>query len=212
MELYKRIKELREDRHMSQEELALKTGYISRTSIAKIEAGKIDLPQSKIVLFAKALDTTVSYLMGWEDKAPADDYSKIPNVLPLPKVIKKVPLYDGIACGDPRYADPQEVDMMELPDGIRADFAVRCYGDSMIDAHICDGDIVYIRKQDDVDDGEIAAVLIDDDATLKRVYRKSYGVVLMPANSNYEPLVYTAEDCVNIRIMGKAVACLSKVR
>mgnify|MGYP002673114606 FL=1 len=211
MELYKRIKELREDRHMSQEELALKTGYTSRTSIAKIEAGKIDLPQSKIVLFAKALDTTVSYLMGWEDKAPADDYSKIPNVLPLPKVIKKVPLYDGIACGDPRYADPQEVDMMELPDGIRADFAVRCYGDSMIDAHICDGDIVYIRQQDDVDDGEIAAVLIDDDATLKRVYRKPYGVVLMPANSNYEPLVYTAEDCVNIRIMGKAVACLSKV-
>ncbi len=212
MELYKRIKELREDRHMSQEELALKTGYTSRTSIAKIEAGKIDLPQSKIVLFAKALGTTVSYLMGWEDKAPADDYSKIPNVLPLPKVIKKVPLYDGIACGDPRYADPQEVDMMELPDGIRADFAVRCYGDSMIDAHICDGDIVYIRQQDDVDDGEIAAVLIDDDATLKRVYRKPYGVVLMPANSNYEPLVYTAEDCVNIRIMGKAVACLSKVR
>ena len=102
--------------------------------------------------------------------------------------------------------------MMELPDGIRADFAVRCYGDSMIDAHICDGDIVYIRQQDDVDDGEIAAVLIDDDATLKRVYRKPYGVVLMPANSNYEPLVYTAEDCVNIRIMGKAVACLSKVR
>lgn len=91
MELYKRIKELREDRHMSQEELALKTGYTSRTSIAKIEAGKIDLPQSKIVLFAKALGTTVSYLMGWEDKAPADDYSKIPNVLPLPKVIKKVP-------------------------------------------------------------------------------------------------------------------------
>ncbi len=212
MELYKRIKELREDRHMSQEELALKTGYTSRTSIAKIEAGKIDLPQSKIVLFAKALGTTVSYLMGWEDKAPADDYSKIPNVLPLPKVIKKVPLYDGIACGDLRYADPQEVDMMELPDGIRADFAVRCYGDSMIDAHICDGDIVYIRQQDDVDDGEIAAVLIDDDATLKRVYRKPYGVVLMPANSNYEPLVYTAEDCVNIRIMGKAVACLSKVR
>lgn len=212
MKLYKRIRELREERHMSQEELALKTGYTSRTSIAKIEAGKIDLPQSKIVLFAEALDTTVSYLMGWEDKAPADEYSKIPNVLPLPKVIKKVPLYDGIACGNPRYADPQEVDMMELPDGIRADFAVRCYGDSMIDAHICDGDIVYIRQQDDVDDGEIAAVLIDDDATLKRVYRKPYGVVLMPANSNYEPLVYTAEDCVNIRIMGKAVACLGKVR
>ena len=212
LELYRKIRELREELQMSQEELALKTGYTSRTSIAKIEAGKIDLPQSKIALFADALHTTISYLMGWENKAPADDYSKIPNVLPLPKIIKKVPLYDGIACGDPRYADPQEVDMMELPDGIKADFAVRCHGDSMINAYIRDGDIVYIRQQEDVNDGEIAAVLIDDDATLKKVYHKPNGVVLMPANPDFDPLIYTAEDCVNIRIMGKAVACLSKVR
>lgn len=211
MELYKRIKELREDRHMSQEELALKTGYTSRTSIAKIEAGKIDLPQSKIVLFAKALDTTASYLMGWEEST-STNYLNVSNVIPLPKIIRKIPLYDGIACGDPRYADPQEVDMMELPDGIKADFAVRCHGDSMINAHIQDDDIVYIRSQSDVDDGEIAAVQIDDDATLKRVYHKPYGILLMPANDAFEPIIYTENDCVSIRIMGKAVACLSQVR
>lgn len=212
MELSEILKARRKELGLTLLEIAKRVG-VSEATVQRWESGEIKtMRHGRIVKLAEVLELSPAQLMGWEDKAPADEYSKIPNVLPLPKVIKKVPLYDGIACGDPRYADPQEVDMMELPDGVRADFAVRCYGDSMIDAHICDGDIVYIRKQDDVDDGEIAAVLIDDDATLKRVYRKPYGVVLMPANSNYEPLVYTAEDCVNIRIMGKAVACLSKVR
>lgn len=212
MELSEILKARRKELGLTLLEIAKRVG-VSEATVQRWESGEIKtMRHGRIVKLAEVLELSPAQLMGWEDKAPADDYSKIPNVLPLPKVIKKVPLYDGIACGDPRYADPQEVDMMELPDGIRADFAVRCYGDSMIEAHICDGDIVYIRQQDDVDDGEIAAVLIDDDATLKRVYRKPYGVVLMPANSNYEPLVYTAEDCVNIRIMGKAVACLSKVR
>ena len=212
MELSEILKARRKELGLTLLEIAKRVG-VSEATVQRWESGEIKtMRHGRIVKLAEVLELSPAQLMGWEDKAPADDYSKIPNVLPLPKVIKKVPLYDGIACGDLRYADPQEVDMMELPDGVRADFAVRCYGDSMIEAHICDGDIVYIRKQDDVDDGEIAAVLIDDDATLKRVYRKPYGVVLMPANSNYEPLVYTAEDCVNIRIMGKAVACLSKVR
>ena len=212
MELSEILKARRKELGLTLLEIAKRVG-VSEATVQRWESGEIKtMRHGRIVKLAEVLELSPAQLMGWEDKAPADDYSKIPNVLPLPKVIKKVPLYDGIACGDPRYADPQEVDMMELPDGVRADFAVRCYGDSMIEAHICDGDIVYIRKQDDVDDGEIEAVLIDDDATLKRVYRKPYGVVLMPANSNYEPLVYTAEDCVNIRIMGKAVACLSKVR
>lgn len=212
MELSEILKARRKELGLTLLEIAKRVG-VSEATVQRWESGEIKtMRHGRIVKLAEVLELSLAQLMGWEDKAPADDYSKIPNVLPLPKVIKKVPLYDGIACGDPRYADPQEVDMMELPDGVRADFAVRCYGDSMIEAHICDGDIVYIRKQDDVYDGEIAAVLIDDDATLKRVYRKPYGVVLMPANSNYEPLVYTAEDCVNIRIMGKAVACLSKVR
>lgn len=69
LELYQKIKSLREQQNMSQDELAKRTGYTSRTSIAKIEAGKIDLPQSKIALFADALNTTVAYLMGWEDEA-----------------------------------------------------------------------------------------------------------------------------------------------
>lgn len=69
LELYQKIKFLREQLNISQDELAKRTGYTSRTSIAKIEAGKIDLPQSKISLFADALNTTVAYLMGWEENA-----------------------------------------------------------------------------------------------------------------------------------------------
>ena len=110
MELYKRIKELREDRHMSQEELALKTGYTSRTSIAKIEAGKIDLPQSKIVLFAKALDTTVSYLMGWEDTPSSANVSPAPA--DLDENIKK---YLLLNAEGKKIAGDRIDELLELP-------------------------------------------------------------------------------------------------
>lgn len=147
-----------------------------------------------------------------DDEPATPDYSNIKNIIPVPKVVKHIPLYDGIACGDPRYADSTPVDTIGIPDWINADFAIRCHGDSMVNARIHDGDIVYIRQQPDVDDGQIAAVLIDDDATLKRVYHKPYGVLLMPANDDYEPIVYTAEDCVNIKIMGRAVAVTFAVK
>ena len=96
-----------------------------------------------------------------------------------------------------------------MPENIRADFALRCKGDSMIDAHIYDGDIVYIRKQPIVDNGEIAAVIIDDEATLKRFYREGNKVTLMPCNPRFSPLVYTNEELNNIIIVGKAVGYTS---
>ena len=102
-------------------------------------------------------------------------------------------------------------DMINLPEGVSADFAIVCHGDSMINLRIKDGDIVFIRDQQDVDDGEVAAVLIEDDATLKKVYHKPNGLLLMPANENYEPQIYTPDQLLNIRIMGKAVAFLSPV-
>lgn len=89
----------------------------------------------------------------------------------MPKT-KKVPLIGTIACGTPILAVENIECDVDMPENIRADFALRCKGDSMIDAHIYDGDIVYIRKQPIVDNGEIAAVIIDDEATLKRFYRE----------------------------------------
>ena len=96
---------------------------------------------------------------------------------------------------------------------IKADFCLRAQGDSMIGARIHDGDIVYVRKQETVDNGEIAVVLIGDKATLKRVYYypESQQLLLQPANAKYEPFIYVGEELDQIRILGKAVACLSEV-
>lgn len=82
----------------------------------------------------------------------------------------------------------------------------------MVDARIFDGDTVYIREQPEVENGEIAAVLIDDEATLKRVYYQKNKIVLQPENKNYEPLVYVGEEILDVHILGKAVYFLSRVR
>ena len=99
--------------------------------------------------------------------------------------------------------------ILEVPEHIRADFALRCHGDSMTGAHIHDGDIVYIRQQPDVDNGCIAAVCIDNSATLKRVYKYPDRLVLSPDNPMYEPFVYTGDELAQVRILGKAVGFTS---
>ena len=124
----------------------------------------------------------------------------------------KVPLLGAIACGAPILADEHIEEYVDIPKHIHADFALTCKGDSMINARIFDGDIVYIRQQDSVENGEIAAVLIDSEATLKRV--KLYGdhISLEPWNPMYKPLVFWNEEMNDVRILGKAVAFTSAVR
>ena len=109
-------------------------------------------------------------------------------------------------------SETQGAYVMANPD-IKADFCLRAKGDSMRDARIYDGDIVFVRRQEIVDEGEIAAVIIDDEATLKRVYydRRENRVVLMPANPNYAPLIYTGDQLESIRIIGRAVAFQSSL-
>lgn len=133
------------------------------------------------------------------------------NIAPMPKT-KRVPLIGTIACGTPIYADENFEDMLPVPDYINADFCLRCQGDSMIDARINDGDVVYIRTQPIVDNGDIAAVLIDDEATLKRVYVYPNKLVLQAANSAYEPLIYVGEEVDYVRILGKATHFTSEIR
>ena len=132
------------------------------------------------------------------------------NIIPIPKM-KKIPLLGTIACGEPILAQENIDCDVDIPEGINADFALRCKGDSMIDARILDGDIVYIRQQPTVNNGEIAAVLIGDEATLKRVYISNNTVTLMACNSKYQPFVYTDEQLNDIRILGKAVYFTSVV-
>ena len=189
------------------EEVAKKVGT-SKQTIHRYETGIIaNIPSDKIEALAKVLQTTPAYLMGWENQ-PEEDIYKYKNIIPMPKT-KKVPLIGTIACGTPILAVENIECDVDMPENIRADFALRCKGDSMIDAHIYDGDIVYIRKQPIVDNGEIAAVIIDDEATLKRFYREGNKVTLMPCNPCFSPLVYTNEELNNIIIVGKAVGYTS---
>ena len=128
------------------------------------------------------------------------------DILPVQR--RSIPLLGEIAAGTPIYAD-QTADVVCCSEGIHCDFALRVRGDSMIGARIMDGDIVFIRAQDDVDDGEIAAVVLNDEATLKRVYHIKNGVQLLSENPKYPPLVYINEELNNIRCLGKAVYFMS---
>ena len=207
MSLGQNIRICREKLGLTQEELAKKLGYKDRSTIAKIESDVNDITQSKIVAIAEVLETTPAALMGW-----ADSSGVIPaNIIPLPET-RKIPLVGAIACGKPILADENIEDYINIPKDLPGDFALTCKGDSMINARIFDGDIVYIRQQDTIDNGEIAAVLIDNEATLKRVKLFEDHISLEPENPQYRPIVLWNEDMNNVRIIGKAVAFTSAVR
>lgn len=202
-----RIRVRREELNISQDELAKKLGYKSRSSINKIESDSRNLTQSRIKAIADALGVTPAYIMGWEDR---DEPIPCANLYPLPNFVKK-PRLGTIACGKPILAVEDADEYDDVPEGIDCDFTLLCKGDSMINARIFDGDIVYIRKQDMVDSGDIAAVLIEDEATLKRVRIYDDHIILAPENPTYRPLTFWGEEMSQLRILGKAVAFTSKV-
>lgn len=210
-----RIRNRREELGLSQDELGKRLGYKSRSSINKIELDQRNLTQSKIKAIADALETTPSYIMGWDEPDQKFDEEKLKffdNLFPI--TVKKFPLLGNIACGKPIFADEQFEAYVEAGASIKADFCLRAKGDSMIGARIQDGDIVFIQKQEMVDDGEIAAVLIDDEATLKRVYYdQENGILqLFAENPQYKTMRFTGEELDHIRILGKAVAFQSDIK
>ena len=202
--LYDRIKSRRTELGLTVEELAHKMGYKDKSSISKIENGKADIPQSKIAAFADALQTTPAYLMGWEEQPEPKKPTIPPGFEPMPKM-KKIPLIGASACGEPITAEQNIEKMVDVPENIRCDFSLTCHGDSMVDAGIHDKDVVYIRIQPEVENGEIAAVRIDGEATLKRVYYNPGTLTLMPANPAYAPMIYTGSQLEEVHIEGKAV-------
>ena len=186
----------------------------AKTTIYRYENGFIEsMPSSILDPIAKALQTTPAYLMGWtSEKDSTTSYiENIRNVLPVE--MQRIPILGEIACGKPIMCNEDRESYVVAGTNIRADFCLRCKGDSMIGARIHDGDIVFIRRQDIVENGEIAAVIIDDEATLKRVfyYPDKAKFVLQAENSKYEPLVYVGEELNDIRILGKAIAFQSDV-
>lgn len=194
------IAEARKRAGLTQEELAERVGYKTKSAINKIELGLRDLPQKKIVAFAKALGVTPARIMGWDE----EPVPHLPDGL-LPVRKRRIPMIGHVAAGVPvmaeREYDEYEDDIYE----ISCDYVLRVEGDSM-EPRIQDGDIVYVREQPDVDDGQIAVVGVDDSVTLKVIYHIPNGLQLVSLNPKYKPMVYTAENSDYLAIIGKAVA------
>lgn len=204
----KRMKEAMNIRNIKQIDLVEKTG-LTKSAISQYYSGKYEPKQIAVLKLAEALNVNVAWLMGYD--VPMEKNIKYPdNVLKIET--KKFPMLGTIAAGVPIFAEEHFESYVEAGSNIHADFCLRVQGDSMINARINDGDIVFIRKQPDVNDGEIAAVLIGDEATLKRVYKGENELVLVAENPNYKPMVYKNEELNEIRILGKAIAFQSNVK
>ena len=199
--------------HNRRKELDLTLEYVgkcvgvAKSTVRKWETGFIEnIAAARLQKLAAVLNTTVEYLM---DGTTSNIIYK--NLEALPDT-RMVPVIGSIACGVPILAKENIEGYAELDKRVHADFALRCVGDSMINAHIFDGDLVFIKRQDDVDNGEIAAVVIEDEATLKRVYKYPSRVELRPENPLCQVLQFEGPDLEQVRIIGKAVAFLGKVR
>lgn len=203
------IKNLRKSHKMTQEELATKLGFQTKSAICKIEKNQRDVSQSTIAKLSKIFDVSPSYILGFEERAEAPDLSRY-GLRPIVK--KRLPLLGNIACGEPKYADEDRESYIEAGADIEADFCLRANGDSMINARINDGDIVFIRSMPQVENGQIAAVIIDDEATLKRVYYYAGKMIVLHAeNPKYSDIVYEGADLDKVHILGLAVAFQSDV-
>lgn len=197
-----KLKELRKTRGLTLDELAELVGT-SKQTIHRYENGIItNVPPEKVESLAEALGTTPSELMGWDDE-PDVAYK---NVYPVS--VKQLPVLGDIACGMPIYAEERHESFVSVAEGLDADFCLKAHGDSMTGARIFDGDVVFIRSQSTVENGEIAAVIINDEATLKRVYYypNEGKLVLSPENPRFAPLVYVGRELEAVKIIGKAVA------
>lgn len=198
-----RVKKARLSKDWSQEELANKLGT-SKSVISGYESGRNDPAYSMALKIAEKLNVSINWLFYGNE-----DFSNITNAINPPST-KQYPLIGTIAAGVPVLAEENIEEYISLDKKINADFCLRVSGDSMVLSYIFDGDIVFIRQQPDVENGEIAAVLIDDSATLKKVYKHGNDVVELRAeNPKYKPMLF--DNHSNISIIGKAVYKLSKI-
>ncbi len=207
-ELKNRLKEAMSLRNMKPIELVKRTG-ISKAAISQYMSGYAKPKRDRTVLIAKALNISEAWLLGYDvSMMPVDniDPFSYDNIYPIEN--HRIPLIGNIACGEPITANEEWEGSIEAGSNLKADYCLRCKGDSMINARIFDGDIVFIKQQPVVENGEIAAVIIEDEVTLKRVYfyPEENTVMLQPENPRYRPLIYSGSDLERIRILGKAVA------
>lgn len=176
---------------------------VAEATVQRWESGNIkSIRYEKIGRLAEILEVSPASFMGWED-ANKDMPSNVRHLEPM----EKVPLVGKIACGTPILAEQNIEEYIDLPRHIRADFALTCEGDSMINLGIQEGDVVYIRQQEEVENGQVAAVRVgDEEATLKRFYFDGEMIQLVPENSKCRPFVFTGESMNQVHVIGLAVA------
>ena len=200
-----RIPELRAEKGISMRDAARMLG-MPYTTYVNYEKGTREPNSETLIALANFYETSVDYLIG-KSSSRTGKITIPPGFIPLPKM-KKVPLIGAIACGDPITALQNREGEVDAPEDMRCDFALKCNGDSMIGAGIYDGDTVFIRIQPEVENGEIAAVRIGEEATLKRVYLHTDYIELRPENSAFESIIRRKEDMNDVQIEGKAVGWL----
>lgn len=210
MDFKDKIKFNREKLGYTLEELSKLVG-VSAPTIQRYESGEIkNVRRDKISKLAKALNVSPAYLMGWEDENSDPILENIPGII-TPVKLKKIPILGTIACGKPILAEENYDGYFMIDENLPySDFILRAKGDSMIDANIHEGDLVFFRKQNDVDNGTIAAVLIEDEATLKRVNKSNDTLILQPCNTNYNPIIINKSDNKKVLILGQMVGVYSK--
>lgn len=180
---------------------------LAKNDLSQYVSGKVMPNQQRLSILGLALEVSEAWLAGYDVPMKRND-----NIIPI--ATQRFPLLGDIACGIPKLAEQSFECYVEAGSGIKADFCLKAKGDSMINARIHDGDIVFVRRQEEVANGEIAVVLIDNEATLKRCfyYADQMKLVLQAENPLYEPFVYVGEELENVKILGKAVAFQSDVR
>lgn len=208
MDLSEKLTNLKTENGLTTEMLAALSG-VPKGTINKILNGETRNPTARTLgQLAKALGCAPGALYGDAGFPPAP-IPAYKNILPVTR--QRVPVLGTISAGVPIYADEEHELFIANGEDIRCDFALRVKGSSMIGARIYDGDIVFIRKQPDVDDGQIAAVVIDDEATLKRLYHVRGGITLVAENPDFPPMLFTGEDCQSVHILGRAVGFQSRL-
>ncbi len=210
-----RLRELRTARHLSQQRLADEI-KMKKSTINMYERGEREPGIDTLECFADFFHVDMDYLIGKSEMpnplfAEQKGIGRFDNLFPLK--LKRFPLLGEIACGQPIFAEEDRESYVLAGTDMQADFCLRCKGDSMIGARIMDGDIVFIREQPMVENGEIAAVIINDEATLKRVsyYPDRNMIILKAENPKYHDLIYTDGELDSIHILGKAIAFQSDV-
>ncbi len=202
-ELGDRIKSLRKEKRLTQADLMniLRNNYdlkTDRVMISKWETGFQTPHIDTLKILAEVLEVSVDFLLtGMESIQEVHQESSIP--------VKKVRMLGSIACGTPIFCNEEYEYVLATGDNARADFCLTARGDSMINARIADGDIVFIKQQSTVENGEIAAVVIGDEATLKRVYKTADGLMLVAENPAYQPMYYSGDELSQTYILGKAI-------